>query len=191
MPTRDDVLKEYEAAVAQEQEARDHAFLDWLPWQVKAGTHTINLRLMRVRDFATLSAIANGCLYDAANAGTLDVLQFCTVLSFEELTPEKVAEKVGPMPDEPLRQSLAEYAKAMLGDTPASQTKGQSKSYYSYLAAITHNLATAYGWNRKEIMDTPMPAVYQLIKLQQRDADPKAPMFNPSDAILNQLVQCP
>jgi hypothetical protein len=189
MSSRDEILREYQQAVEREGELREHAFLDCYPWEIQIGANKYPIRIMRLRDFAALCATGNLCVDDPKQADPSDIFSFCHVLRFHEnLTPEETAALLGPMPFDALRQCLFDYVDLIFCDAPASEGQ-RRKPYYSYLASIIHSLAKSYGWSRNEILDTPMPAIYQLLKIMQQEANPKMPLFNRSDAILNKLAQ--
>lgn len=49
----------------------------------------------------------------------------------------------------------------------------------SYAAAIIHRIALAYHWSRADILDTPVAALFQLLKWIEVYQNPKTPQFTP------------
>jgi hypothetical protein len=49
----------------------------------------------------------------------------------------------------------------------------------SYAAGLIHQVARAYNWTPDQIMDTPLAAIFQLLKWSAVEANPSTPQFNP------------
>jgi len=187
------IIAEYEAAVAREREAREHAFLaDLAPYVVKTERGNVALRLLTVRDMAVLFNIGDPCINDVGMADSAEVLRCVAYLDASR--PEGPIRrylrevKLAGLTDLHLRIGLKKYFDDMFIDAPPSEGRGAGRPYYSWEASIVHRLASAYGWSRSEIMDTPVPAAFQLMKIMRAETMPDAPMFNASDKILNKLT---
>lgn len=187
------IIAEYEAAVAREREAREHAFLaDLAPYVVKTQRGNVALRLLTVRDMAVLFNIGDPCINDVDTADEAEVLRCVVYLDANRpggLIRRYLREsRIAKLPELELRIGLKNYFDAMFVDSPPSEGRGVGRPYYSWEASIVHRLASAYGWGRNEIMDTPVPAAFQLMKIMRAETMPDAPMFNASDKILNKLT---
>ncbi len=84
-------------------------------------------------------------------------------------------------------RSVFRFIDRMLCDRPPSSTGG-SQSDVSFVASLVHEIATAYGWDRDTILDTPMPQVFQYVRKIQREHNPKLPRFNPVTARLTKRL---
>lgn len=76
------------------------------------------------------------------------------------------------------------YIERMLIDRPASSSKNDgSKSDTSAAAALVHALASAYGWSDDQVLDLPMPRLFQYLRRIERartmEAGNEIPTFNP------------
>ena len=192
MPDRAQVIADYEAAVAREKEAREHAFLDLAPYVIPTQRGGMSLRLLTVRDFAILANIGDPCIDGADTAECAAILRTLSFLDYHRpktsLARTFRALKIAKLPEAELRAGLVAYFDAMFIDAPPSSGV-RGRPYFSWEAMLVHRMASAYGWSRNEIMDTPIAAVYQLLKIQTAEGDPRAPLFNPSDAVLNRLTK--
>jgi hypothetical protein len=186
------VIARYEAEVARERESREHAFLaDLAPYVIRTARGALQLRILTVRDMAVLFNIGDPCIHDVDTAGEEEVLRCLSYLDtrrpkgwIRRLLRER---KIAKLPSVQLRAGLKDYFDAMFLDSPPSTGRG-GRAYYCWEASIIHRLASAYGWGRSEIMDTPVGVVFQLLKILRAEADPEMPMFNPSDRVLNELT---
>jgi hypothetical protein len=71
-----------------------------------------------------------------------------------------------------------EYLDAMFLDSPASSDGGDGAAFTSFAVSIINYIAEAYGWSRHEILNAPLPELYQHIKRIEKNRNPKAPTFN-------------
>jgi hypothetical protein len=187
------IIAEYEAAVAREREAREHAFLaDLAPYVVKTERGNVALRVLTVRDMAVLFNIDDTCINDVSMADSAEVLR-CVVYLDAHRPKGHVRrymreKRLAGLTDLHLRIGLKKYFDDMFIDAPPSEGRKPGRPYYSWEAGIVHRLASAYGWSRNEIMDTPVPVAFQLMKIMRAETMPDAPMFNASDKILNKLT---
>lgn len=78
---------------------------------------------------------------------------------------------------EPARIAIEAYVAQALMDRPGV-SGAKSIAITSFVAVLVHIFASAYGWTRREILDTPLAALYQLRRLIERERNPKAIFFN-------------
>ena len=72
-------------------------------------------------------------------------------------------------------------------DSPGS-SGGNEISYWHYSAGIIDMMGREYGWTIKDTMGAPLKVLFQLMKIINKRADPKAPAFNPSDRVKGQWL---
>lgn len=70
-----------------------------------------------------------------------------------------------------------------------SDAEGMQKSYTSGIAAIVDILAGEYGWGDKDILDMPLPRIYQYLRRIQMRRRPDLPIINGSDAVIGKWLQ--
>lgn len=69
-------------------------------------------------------------------------------------------------------------------DAPPSGGVGQ-RSYTSWLASIVHLVASEYGWDDTAILNKPFARIFQYVRCIQKQNNPRAPQFNPSDRLVS------
>ncbi len=69
-------------------------------------------------------------------------------------------------------------------DAPSSNGRNKSKSYSSWNAILVHEFKKAYNWEPEKTLSVPVRVLFQLRKWIWRDINPKSPLTNPSDDIL-------
>lgn len=74
-------------------------------------------------------------------------------------------------------EEVFEYHEEMFLDLMGG---GGSKStpIASACSYYVHRIASEYGWTRDQTMSTPLPELYQYLKLIRKDGDPKSPTIN-------------
>lgn len=83
-------------------------------------------------------------------------------------------------------QEILAYLDRHLQDAPANDAvSGESKSYYSWCAALVDILASRYGWEIEYIMSRPVALLYQLVDAAGFRTNPDYIKINPSDAAIN------
>jgi hypothetical protein len=83
------------------------------------------------------------------------------------------------------------FDRMLLDKPPVSEGGGvSSKPDASFAAGVIHLVAKNYGWSQDEILDTPMPVLFQFIRKLQRDQDPEMEHWNPlTDRFTARVVQ--
>lgn len=77
-------------------------------------------------------------------------------------------------------RAIDAYIDAAIMDRPAGSGPKRDAIAGTF-ASIVHSIATAYGWTRDAILDSPIAETYQYFRLIERDANPKALFFSPAD----------
>lgn len=86
-------------------------------------------------------------------------------------------------------RSIRRYLDRALMDTPPQASEGKPISA-SYAAGIIHKIAAAYGWDIDRIMDTPIAALFQLMKWIEIERNFNLPQFNPlQDRVKARLIE--
>jgi hypothetical protein len=114
----------------------------------------------------------------------------------EELSPrQRFIASIAALPFRPAVRAISRFLDRMLIDRPPSRGGGDgSKADTSFAAALIHTLASAYGWSDDQILDTPMPRLFQYIRKIQREAAAEhgqaLPTFNPlRDRLTKRLTE--
>jgi len=77
-------------------------------------------------------------------------------------------------------RAINRYMDRMLIDKPPHSSRGNdAKADTSFAAAMIHGLAKSYGWSPDQILDLPMPQLFQYLRNIQRSADPDICLWNP------------
>ncbi len=82
--------------------------------------------------------------------------------------------------------AITEYLTRHLQDAPTPEaTAGETKSYFSWCAALVDLFAGRYGWSVEYIMSRPFALLYQLLDAAAFRANPDHLKINPSDAVIS------
>lgn len=178
----------YAEAQKQEREARDLAFCDW----------PVPLCGLSVRQFTLTHLLILGNCDNAFVSGGVpeaeDVAFFLWVVSPDYVPNDvrirnrflkRVARKVK------FFAAIAEindYLKDAFQDSPQG-TGVQSKAYTSFAATYCDLFAHEYGWDDALTMRKPIARLFQLYRRIQKRTNPKAVLFNSSDAVIGKYLQ--
>lgn len=76
-------------------------------------------------------------------------------------------------------RAIDRYIKRSFMDSPPRCDNGGKAIGACYAAAMIHRIATAYHWEMEKILDTPIAALFQLLKWIDVTHNPNVPQFNP------------
>lgn len=86
-------------------------------------------------------------------------------------------------------RAIDRYIERAFMDTPPSSSGGKSIGA-CYAAAMIHRIACTYHWEMDKILDTPVAALFQLLKWIEVMHNPNVPQFNPlQDRIKARLMK--
>lgn len=75
------------------------------------------------------------------------------------------------------KKEIEEYTDGVFMDSHAGGSP-RSESYNSWLAGLVDALASEYGWKQQEILDLPLAAVFQYVRLIRKRNGDNEPQFN-------------
>ena len=94
----------------------------------------------------------------------------------------RFARAVGQVSLDRAEKEVDAWLKWQFADSPPSKGgKAQGPPLTSFAVAICDAISSRVGWRRSEVMDLPLPILWQHLKLAALAANPNAPRFNPSD----------
>ena len=86
--------------------------------------------------------------------------------------------------------AISGYVREAFQDSPPTpEVRGTGVGYYSFAVSLVGALAREYGWSADSILDMPLKAVFQFVKEIQRNANPNAILFNPSDKVRSEWMR--
>ncbi len=151
------------------------------------GGHKVEVRLLTLRMFIQLCAVRSPFLV-GGRVGPEHVAQILWRLSpaYDTRTsnPEarrQFVESIAAIPFKSSVRNIGRYIDRMLIDKPP-QPAGKlvkGKADTSFAASMVHRLAGEYGWSGEEILELPMPRIFQYLRRIQRENDPKSALWNP------------
>lgn len=156
------------------------------PWTI-AGKE---IRVMTIEDYHTLLLIESPVLCGGKYSEEA-VAQFLWFLSTDyHPTDKALREKF--IKDIALklygtRHALNDYLDFLFLDYPSSAGNGRSIAV-SLVMSLIHAFASNYHWIRSEIVSTPLPMAFQLLKLIRISNNPKAPDFDGSERIKDRFL---
>lgn len=81
-------------------------------------------------------------------------------------------------------RAIFDYLDAAFQDSPPSPVgPTDRRSYYAGVTSICDFFASEYGWDDSVTMAKPLARLFQYFNCVRKRKDPKAIMFNPSDAV--------
>lgn len=84
---------------------------------------------------------------------------------------------------------ITQYVDDCFMDSPPSGSK-PTESFNSWIASLVDTIAREYGWSEREIMQIPMSALFQYVRLIVARADSKTPRFNKlTDSVKNRYLE--
>jgi hypothetical protein len=102
----------------------------------------------------------------------------------------RFARKVGRKDLGQAETQISEWLKWQFADAPPSQSGGSRQvPITSFAVSICDSLASRCSWARSEIMNMPLPVIWQHLKLAVVAVNPSAPRFNPSDSVKSDFLK--
>ncbi len=165
---------------------RDFAFLGLTCYLRMAGRHEVEVRLLTLRMFVQLCAVRSPFL-TGGRVGPEHVAQILWRLSpaYDTRTTDSHAritfvQSIAGLPFVSAVRAINRFLDRMLIDRPPHQAKqSKEKSDTSFAASIIHSLSVNYGWSGEEILDLPIPRIFQYLRRIQREREPEAALWNP------------
>lgn len=162
---------------------RDFAFLGLNEKLRLVGGRTVEVKLLTLRMFVQLWAVRSPFLVGGPIRPE-HVGQFLWRLSPEYCTDgearRRYITKIAGLPFMSCVRAINRFVDRMLIDSPPTEDKpSNTKHDVSFAASMIHMLGNAYGWLPDQVLDTPIPALFQFIRSIQRDHQPDAITFNP------------
>jgi hypothetical protein len=178
----------YADACAQEQANRD---LSFLPWPLPLCGLVVSQ--FTLRHLILLGECGNAFTVDGKTIEPEDVAGFLWFVSPDYSPGPKARDRfVKKIRDRVVFldavQEINAYLDAALQDAPATSQRG-GKVYFSAAASFVDLFAAEYGWSVDVVLNTPIAALFQLLRCIQRRHDPRAIMFNRSDQILSKMLR--
>jgi len=188
-----DFREELEQAYAREREVRDYAMLG-LPHEVCG----IQINPLTLRSYLLLSFLDNGFI--SGNPDRVDAAQMLWLLSVNYLPPtggfmqrfksfyrrKRLMRRIAAIvatDEDALFDGIGEFLDEMFMDCPGGSKGGPPRSI-SLAAELTNIFRGSI--SRAELMDSPLPEIWQHIRYS---ADPKAPKFNKfSDRVKSRML---
>jgi hypothetical protein len=163
---------------------RDFAFLGLDEELRIAGGHKIQVRMLTLRMFVQLCAVRSPFLVGG------DIKPEHIVQILWRLNPSydprnrkarvQFIESIAMIPFQSSVRAICRFLDRMLIDKPATSCKDNgSKSDVSFAGSLIHLLASSYGWSADQVLDLPMPVLFQFLRCIQRANDPDMIPFNP------------
>jgi hypothetical protein len=164
---------------------RDFAFLG-LPEELNIAGQKVVVRLLTLRMFVQLCAV-NSPFFVGGRIGPEHVLQILWRLSPKYDTRlgnpsarQQFIESIALLPYAATLRAVNRYLDRMLIDKPPTIAKKNGvRPDTSFAASAIHQLASAYGWSDEQILDLPMPRVFQYMRKIHREANHDLAYFNP------------
>lgn len=172
----------YAEAREKEQANRDLSFLD-LPIPLCG----VVVRQFCLKHLVLLGNCGNRFIVGEAVEQPEDVAQFLWVVStgysLDEKERSRFVKSLGKLKYVQAVKDIREYLAAAFQDAPQGGSGG--KQYTADCAWLVEAMAHEYGWDDEAVMRKPIGRLFQYLRLIQRRADPKAILFNRSDAIIS------
>lgn len=184
----------YAEAVLEERRRRNRAECD-IPETVCG----VALRPLTLRDVTILQEA--GVAFFDESPDALDASVSTVMLLWWQWTkrPEpasyrdkrRFSRRIGKLPMDQVWKEISEWIQWQFADAPPSNStrKGTPPPITSFAVSITDAVASRCSWPRHEILNTPLPILWQHLKLSAASADPKSPRFNPSDRVKTEFMK--
>jgi len=172
----------YTEACEQEQANRDLAFLDF-----PIPLCGVIVRQFCLKHLVLLGNCGNRFITNEGAPQPEDVAQFLWIVSKDYSLDAKARHKfvkgLGDLKYVQSVKDISEYLKSAFQDAPAGGAGG--KQYTADCAWLVEIMAHSYGWDDEATMQKPVARLFQYLRLIQRRNDPKAILFNRSDAVIS------
>lgn len=182
-----DVIPGYREAVEREQQVRSAGFLD-----VPGDICGIAVRALTLRHLVELE-LARSAFLVGGRATLGECAFFLWVVSVDRASgtcgQRRFARRCRKLPLPALAREIDGYLDEQMQDAPGGSGRAGAVCYTSWVADMAHIFATEYGWSDETTLETPVVRLMQYLKRIHRRADPKAPLFNPSDAVRDRWLR--
>lgn len=84
--------------------------------------------------------------------------------------------------------AVRNYFEQAFADAPASSGNVDKTRYFSNAAWVCYFLGQHLKMTPEQALDTPLKVVWQFMKVHQRNVNPEAPLFNPSDQLTARML---
>lgn len=177
----------YREAREREQANRDLAFLDF-----PIPLCGVIVRQFNLKHLVLLGNLGNAFVSRAELPTAVDIAQFLWVVSTEYSLDDKARDKfVKKLRKLKYGACLAEInaylAQAFQDAPPAAGDSG--KLYTSSCASLVELIAHEYKWDDETIMQKPIARLFQYVRLIKVRYNPKALLFNKSDALISENLR--
>jgi hypothetical protein len=175
-----------EAAEMEEESLRDFAYTGW-PESICGA----EVKQFTPRHFLLLCSIKSPFLC-GGDPSPEDVGLFLWVVSpefkpFDLEARARFLESIITLPYAESVQEIRAYIDRARFDRPSGGSG--STAVASFFASLVHVFASEYGWSRDQVLDSPMAALYQELRMIIRDHDPRRPFPNRiSDAVKQSVI---
>jgi len=182
-----DSIPGYAEAKQREQETRDLSFCDWLVPLCGQKVQQLNLTHLIV-----LGNCDNAFVSDQTPQAE-DVAFFLWAVSpdykpNDNKARDKFVRKLAnTVKFVPACKEIYDFLDTAFQDSPQG-TSVVAKSYTSFAATYCDLFADAYGWDDQQTMRKPLARLFQLIRRIQKRNDPRAILFNRSDAVISSYL---
>lgn len=175
---------------------RHFAFLGLTDTLHITGGHEIEVRLLTLRMFVQLCAVRSPFLIGRRNVEAEDIAILLWRLSprydmrddkrwlwlrFRRRDARKeFMRSIQKFPFRATLRACNRYLDRMLIDAPpSSDTKTRVQIDTSFAATMVHQIAQNYGWSDDQILDLPIPRLFQYMRKIHRNIDNDLAYFNP------------
>jgi hypothetical protein len=178
---------------------RDFAFLG-INEELRLGKTRVEVRLLTLRMFVQLLAVRSPFVA-GGSVRPEHLVQLLWRMSPKYKADDKAArtefiESIAPIFVVSVFpravRTISRFIDRMLLDKPPVREGAgvSAKPDASFAAGLVHLIASNYGWSQDDILDTPMPVLFQFIRKLQREMDPELETFNPlTDRFTARVVQ--
>jgi hypothetical protein len=176
-----EMLAELRVAIKRENDIRDASFLD-----LTTNIGGVAIRQMTPRDLLILDGVGNP-LVTGGLPSPDQLAEFLWLLSPRFKANSLLAQWIFILGIRKMDflssvKACQKYVEDTFQDSPASGGP-PSTPYAGWCAHLVHNIATHYGWSRREIINLSLKELFQYLKRIRRHNDPQCPMHNPSDKV--------
>lgn len=164
---------------------RDFAFLGIDETLRFAGGHSLDVKPLTLRIFIQLCAVRSPFLVGGrVRAEHIAQILWRISPAYDGGKDPEVRKgfvaAISRLPFDSAIRTIDRFLDRQLRDRPPVPVKTNgTRADTSYAAMIIHCLASAYGWSGEEILDLPMPRIFQYLRKIHRSNDPDMGYWNP------------
>lgn len=184
----------YDEALLEERRRRNRS-----EFQIPDTVAGVELRPLTLNDIAILQE-AGVSFFDESPEAHGPTLSLVIMLWWQWVSrPVKASDRlrrrfaraVGMVRSEEAEKDVKNWIRWQFADSPAtpSQVKNPQAPITSFAASVCDSVASRCHWSRSEIMNMPLPILWQHIKIANAEGNPSAPRFNPSDEVKSKFLQ--